>query len=263
MSVFEDEVHDSLHAVRRSHVADEVFDQLVAAILRGELKPGSAVPPERALAERFQTSRIVARQAIHRLDDLGLVRVRQGGATVVLDPKDASDLRVLELAYKLDATKGPPPIDPRFVLEKQLLQGLSLVEVAARCATRGDLDDLGRLTASLGENVAHEAGYLVFEEKFWRAVAAAGQNSIFVMEVGWWYRVLHGQPRAEGHVPSTLRARVAFYEELARRLVDDDSPVAFYLAAVEPLLRAIRRDSRSSKTSTRRRPKIIKPRRSR
>src|SRR5580658_11170036 len=106
MSASEPEVHESLHAIRRTHVADHVFDQLAAAILRGELLPGSAVPPERVLAERFGTSRIVARQAIHRLDELGLVRVRQGGATLVLDPKEASDLRVLELAYKLDPSKG-------------------------------------------------------------------------------------------------------------------------------------------------------------
>jgi GntR family transcriptional regulator, transcriptional repressor for pyruvate dehydrogenase complex len=263
MSLFEEEVHDSLHAVRRSHVADSVFDQLVAAILRGELKPGSAVPPERALAERFQTSRIMARQAIHRLDELGLVRVRQGGATVVLDPKDANDLRVLEIAYKLDTTKGPPPVDPRFVLEKQLLQGLSLVEVAARCATRTDLEELAKLTASLAQDVVDEPGYVAFEERFWRAVAAAGQNAIFVIEVGWWYRVLHGQPRAEARVPSKLQTRVAFYVELARRLIEDDAPVRFYLDAVEPLLTAIRNASKPSKSSSRHRPKTTKPRRSR
>ncbi len=77
---------DVFQTARRSHVADDVFDQVAAAILRGDLAPGSSLPPERALAEQFGTSRIIARQAIHRLAEYGLVRVRQGGATIVLDP---------------------------------------------------------------------------------------------------------------------------------------------------------------------------------
>ena len=59
----------SFQAAPRTHVADGVFDQIATAILRGELAAGSTLPPERVLADRFQTSRIIARQALHRLAD--------------------------------------------------------------------------------------------------------------------------------------------------------------------------------------------------
>jgi GntR family transcriptional repressor for pyruvate dehydrogenase complex len=43
--------------VRREHAADRIFDQLAEAIMRGDLAPGSALPPERSLAEEFGVSR--------------------------------------------------------------------------------------------------------------------------------------------------------------------------------------------------------------
>ncbi|MGH7296964.1 MAG: FadR/GntR family transcriptional regulator, partial [Polyangiaceae bacterium] len=200
----DDDAPGSFQIARRSHVADAVFDQIAAAILRGDLAAGSALPPERVLAEQFQTSRIIARQALHRLADLGLVRVRQGGATLVLDPNDAGDLRILELVYRLAPSGDAGAIDARQTLEKQLLQGLCLVEVAARCARRTDLERIEAMTSSLASGDLDEAGYRAFEERFWRAVAAAGRSRIFRMEVAWWYRVLVAPPRMERYAPSAL-----------------------------------------------------------
>jgi GntR family transcriptional regulator, transcriptional repressor for pyruvate dehydrogenase complex len=69
-------------AIRSKHAADPVFDQLAAAIIDGSIPPGSALPSERELGERFAVSRLIVRQAVHKLADIGLVRVRQGGATM-------------------------------------------------------------------------------------------------------------------------------------------------------------------------------------
>jgi GntR family transcriptional regulator, transcriptional repressor for pyruvate dehydrogenase complex len=235
-----DDEKGSFQAARRTHVADAVFDQIAAAILRGELAAGSTLPPERILAERFQTSRIIARQALHRLAELGLVRVRQGGATLVLDPNEAGDLRILELVYRLAPSGAAGAIDARQTLERQLLQGLCLVEVAARCAKRADLERIDDITADFASGNVDEAAYRAFEERFWRSVAAAGKSRIFRMEVAWWYRVIGSPPRAERYVPSALTARVAFYRELARRLAKEQTPVLFYLKTVGPLLTVLR-----------------------
>jgi uncharacterized protein (DUF885 family) len=72
---------------------------------------------------------------------MGLVRVRQGGASVVLDPNEASDLRVLALFYRFapQATSRGRARDAADMIEKQYLQGLSMVEVASRRASERDL----------------------------------------------------------------------------------------------------------------------------
>lgn len=209
--------------------------------------------PPGELAERFQTSRIIARQALHRLAELPLVRVRQGGVTVVLDPKESGDLRILELVYRLTPPKDRDAKASRHALEKQLLQGLCLVEVATRCARREALEEIDALTRAFEGQAAAEVAYAAFEERFWRAVAAAGENGVFIMEVAWWYRVFIEHPRLGAFVPSSLATRVAFYRELARRMAKDEAPVAFYLEGVAPLLSSLRSRGRPAPTKPARR----------
>ncbi len=78
---------------RRRRVHEDVAEQLRDAILDGLLPPGSKLPPERVLANRFQVNRTSLRQAIKVLEGLGLVAVRQGdGATVLPLPEASLDI---------------------------------------------------------------------------------------------------------------------------------------------------------------------------
>jgi DNA-binding FadR family transcriptional regulator len=85
----------------RQRISDQVFESLARSILTGELKPNGPLPTQRELARSFGSSALVVRQAIHRLEDLGLVRVRQGSTTVVLDPDQATDIRLIQLRMVL------------------------------------------------------------------------------------------------------------------------------------------------------------------
>lgn len=226
-------------AANRAHMADVVFDALAAAILRGELPAGSPLPSERVVGERFDVSRIIVRQAVHRLADLGLVRVSQGGATMVLDPDEATDLRLLALYYRLapeDRAGGPSVAD---MIEKQYLQGLSIVSVAARRAAPEALIRVLRLVEAYAEGVERARPVPELEERFWRALARAGGNRIFVMEVSWWYDTLTERPLAPSVARLSRKLRVAFYLELARRLVERDEPLGYYVSVMTPILDAL------------------------
>jgi hypothetical protein len=90
------------------------------------------------------------------------------------------------------------------------------------------------------ESTEHDAGALAdfaaFEERFWRALALAGKNRIFRMEVGWWYEALSHRPVPPEVSGADPRVRLAFYRELVRRLAAREDPSGFYLGAVRPLL---------------------------
>ena len=227
-----------LRRPRQLRLAEWVFQQLATEILEGEVEAGATLPSENALAQRFGVSRMIMRQAIHRLAELDLVAVRQGGATSVLDVGQSADIRVLELLYRLAPSQGAPLVDPRDVVEKQLLQGLALVDIAERRARASSLAAIARETERACAAAAGEADFLALEERFWQAVASAGGNRILRMEVNWWYGRLPARPRAEHLVPSPLSARLAFYRALADRLRARDGAAAWYLEAVRPLLRA-------------------------
>jgi GntR family transcriptional regulator, transcriptional repressor for pyruvate dehydrogenase complex len=224
-------------ASRQGHLANLVFDQLAAEILSGALAPGSLLSSEGELSEQFGLSRLTVRQALHRLADLGLIMLRQGCPTRVGDPAQADDIRLLDLFYRL-APGDHSPIDPRDIIEKQLLQGLCQVEIAERRASDGALEQIGKLAQS-ATAVDSEAGFHAFEQRFWEHVVSAGGNRILRMEVSWWYKVLRERPSAERVVPSPLSLRLAFYRELGRRLQARDGAVRFYLDSITPLLQAL------------------------
>jgi DNA-binding FadR family transcriptional regulator len=220
-------------------VADRVFDQLAAAILRGELLPQSPLPSERLLGQRFKVSRIIVRQAVHRLAELGLVRARQGEATWVLDPAEATDLRVLALFYRLapeDAPGGPSVAD---MIEKQYLQGLSMVSAASRRAPPEPLARLGRLVQAFSDGEYRRSPLDDFEERYWRALSKAAGNRIFIMEVAWWYDLLRDRPIPARVQSLPRKIRLGFYAELTRRLLQHDRPVEYYLEITTPILDAL------------------------
>lgn len=223
--------------LRRGHLADGVFAVLGGEILRGVLAPGAALPAERLLSERFGVSKLLVRQAIHRLAEAGLVEVRQGGTTRVRDPQDAADLRIFELYYRLAPDSEQARELARDVLEKQFTQGLSLVEVFARRASAEDRKSLVKLVGDARSERDDDAKMRALEERFWRYVADASNNRILRAEVRWWYTALAARPDLPK--PPAPSERWAFYAELARRLANSDSALGFYLAALTPGISAL------------------------
>jgi GntR family transcriptional regulator, transcriptional repressor for pyruvate dehydrogenase complex len=74
-----------VEAVKRVHRSHAVRDGLLAAIRRGELKPGDSIPSERRLGETFGVSRVSVREAMRSLEAMNLVEVHHGRGAFVSD----------------------------------------------------------------------------------------------------------------------------------------------------------------------------------
>ncbi|MGV0746298.1 FadR/GntR family transcriptional regulator [Mycolicibacterium sp. XJ870] len=118
-----------LQPVNRRSVPEDVFEQIVAEVLSGEMQPGESLPSERKLAEVLGVSRPAVREAIKRLTAAGLVEVRQGDATTVRDFRRHAGLdllpRLLFHAGELDVSVV------RSILETRLHNGPKVAELAA------------------------------------------------------------------------------------------------------------------------------------
>jgi GntR family transcriptional repressor for pyruvate dehydrogenase complex len=70
-------------------VTDEAIEKIKDMIVRGELVPGSRLPPEKDLAERLGLSRSSMREAVKALEVIRVLDVRRGDGTYVtsLEPK--------------------------------------------------------------------------------------------------------------------------------------------------------------------------------
>lgn len=233
---FENDDHGTLSSRsgedgRSRHAADPVYEKLALAILDGSLAPGSPMPSERALSERFGVSRLIVRQALHRLADMGLLRVRQGGPSVIVHPNEAKDLRIVDLIYRL----GPRGArDVRELVERRLLSRHALLFLAAKRASAERRIEIARMAESYAARGAPTDEQDAFDKRFFEALAEATDNRSYVLETGWWFRIVHGRD-----MPSLLLAseqRVEFYHELARRLADDKDAARYYLETLAPML---------------------------
>ena len=75
-------VKPEFEAIRKQRVHEEVAKQIEQVILK-KLSPGDKLPAERELAEMLGVSRSSIRDALRRLEMVGLVEPRQGAGTVV------------------------------------------------------------------------------------------------------------------------------------------------------------------------------------
>ncbi|MCH9720716.1 MAG: GntR family transcriptional regulator [Actinomycetia bacterium] len=134
----------ALQPVNRRSVPEDVFDQILAEVLSGEMQPGESLPSERRLAEVLGVSRPAIREALKRVAAAGLVEVRQGDATTVRDFRRHAGL---DLLPRLLLRGGELDISVvRSILEARLHNGPKVAELAAR---RRPAALMARLEASI------------------------------------------------------------------------------------------------------------------
>ncbi|OBF93337.1 GntR family transcriptional regulator [Mycobacterium sp. 852002-51163_SCH5372311] len=114
--------------VRRS-VPEQVFEQIAADVLSGEMRPGEALPSERRLATVFGASRPAVREGLKRLSAASLVEVRHGGVTTVRDFRRHAGLDLLPRLLFRDGELDPAVF--RSILEARLRIGPKVAELAA------------------------------------------------------------------------------------------------------------------------------------
>src|SRR5947199_5173060 len=71
--------------IQSSKVFEQIAEQIEQRILSGELRSGDRLPTERELSEQFHASRTAVREAMKTLAQRGLVDMRPGRGTIVID----------------------------------------------------------------------------------------------------------------------------------------------------------------------------------
>jgi GntR family transcriptional regulator, transcriptional repressor for pyruvate dehydrogenase complex len=131
-----------LKPVEKQRVAEEIAEQLRSLILNGQYPPGSKLPPERELSKRLRVNRASLREALKKLEHLGLVRIRQGDGTRVQNFMETGGI---ELVQHLLPLAGGKPELIRDLLEFRRIFGRELARLAA--ARARDKAGLGKLRA--------------------------------------------------------------------------------------------------------------------
>lgn len=221
--------------LRRRPIAEEVFDAIAREILLGERAPGSPLPPERELSERFGVSRLVLRQAIHRLAAMDLVRVRQGGASLVLDPDQSDHPEVGALLLRF----SPEDMEQLAALrERQIAGSLGMLILAARRITPEQVQTL-RAIVSDESDAVDDGGFDRVAEPFWNGIAEATANAHFRRETRYWFRIANENPAIGGRIHVSSAERLSVYRTVIDKLEQGTGAIEAYFETASQLLSLI------------------------
>jgi GntR family transcriptional repressor for pyruvate dehydrogenase complex len=165
-----------LQPVTRRSVPDDVFDQVLAEVVDGEIEAGAALPSERRLAEVLGVSRPAVREALQRMAQTRLLDVRHGGATTV---RDFRKFGGLDLLPRLLVRRGDlDTAVARSILEARLVVGPG---VAALAAERGGQTLEALLTDTVDALGATDDGVeqQLHALTFWDQVVDAADSMVF------------------------------------------------------------------------------------
>lgn len=128
--------------LERRKVAEQIADALRERILGGLLHAGQTLPSEREMAESYSVNRSSIREALRRLETLGLIDIRQGESTRVRDVLSTLDLNLLPMLFE---TRRTP--DRELQRELHEMRSMLLSWCAERAAEKADAASLARLEA--------------------------------------------------------------------------------------------------------------------
>lgn len=161
--------------VARKLLASEVFDQIRARILSGEMGAGAALPAERVLASLLGVNRNAIREGLKRLQQAGLVAIQQGGATRVLDFKRTAGLEVLAtMVVSEDGVVNTKIV--RGILELRTELAPVVGRLAAKRATKQNVTVLGEVVAKMRAAGSDTSILVRLALDFWAEVVSATDN---------------------------------------------------------------------------------------
>jgi len=151
---------------------DIIIRQIRSLITSGQLNPGDRLPSERQLAERFGVGRSYVREAIHKLEFYGILRILPQSGTVIAGLGLGALEGLISDVLKLEEANFHSLVETRILLE---------VEGAAKAAERRTEDDLVSLNTAL---LAYEKKVLAGEGQieedllFHLKIAEASKNNV-------------------------------------------------------------------------------------
>ncbi|MBA3541359.1 MAG: FadR family transcriptional regulator [Deltaproteobacteria bacterium] len=168
-----------LKPVEKQRVAEDIAEQLRSLILGGQYPPGSKLPPERELSKRLKVNRASLREALKKLEHLGLVRIRQGDGTRVQNFMETGGIELVQ--HLLPLANGRPELI-RDLLEFRRIFGRELARLAAARSNK-DKDAIAKLKAMAdrADQVTNAAELFELDFDFYVAVTQLSQNHVMLL----------------------------------------------------------------------------------
>lgn len=133
---------NNLREIEIQSPVDLIIGQIQKLISNGEIQPGTKLPPERVLAEKFGVGRSYVREAIKKLEFYGILKTLPQSGTMVAGLGIAALEGLISDVLKLTEDDFTSLVETRYILE---------LHSARQAALRRDESDIEKLKDAFSE----------------------------------------------------------------------------------------------------------------
>jgi len=165
--------------IQQGRIYEQIVNQVLEALLRGDLKPKDKLPSENELSLIFGVSRVTVREAIRSLEQLGVVEVRRGNTGGVYIKKVNMDELVQQIANALciAGVTFQHLAEARELLEEMIISKLALFNLNSKHIQRlKKLNEMAKKHYREGKSRER----LLTNFKFHGAIAEITRNPLIV-----------------------------------------------------------------------------------
>ena len=161
-------------AVESTRISDNIEKQIKAAIFSEHLKPGDRLPSEKTMSERFNASRTTVREALRSLEKDGFLKIKQGmkGGSYVREPD------LIPIVNSITSVLEQKKVTLENLTEARLVLEPEIARIAAKRATREDIEQMGMALEGLERIVERKERSTSTNIQFHRVIAESSKNPV-------------------------------------------------------------------------------------
>jgi len=161
--------------IQSNKIFEQIAQQIEKRILSGELQSGDRLPTERELSQQFHASRTAVREAMKTLAQRGLVDMRPGRGTIVIDGTSKAMRHSMGLMMKVgQAGNSVSLVELREIIEPEI------AALAAVRATDEQITSMREAVEVMDAHIHEADAYIAADNDFHCALATGTQNILIL-----------------------------------------------------------------------------------
>lgn len=164
--------------IKRESVVNIVLQKIKDALMRGDLKPGDKLPTENEFSEKLNIGRTTVREAMKMLKALGVIEVRQGDGTYVVDKLNSHSINPLIFSLLVQSGSSTELVDLRYLVE------VGYTKLAIKKMSDEDLKKLRRIVDDHKKAINKGEDDLGKYETAFHYLILESTHNPFVIEIG-------------------------------------------------------------------------------
>lgn len=213
--------------MKRVSLIDSIVEEIKGKISQGELKDGDSLGSQDELARQMEVSRPTLREALKRLELMGLIETKHGRGTFVktMDPHDF--MNPLASFLVLDQESALELLEARLYIEG------AVASLSAKNASEKDIDEIKKKLDEMksAAKASNLESFIKCDIQFHLLVAQSTNNRVLIKTVNILRDLLHQLVYKvfeiqSGSVSETFTHTITFHEQILSAIQQHDSLVA-------------------------------------